>query len=360
VTIFPHLFSQIVVVPQTLNLFFFASPHLQIQVKDLKGAVFQADLEQAVKYALFHEIARFSEIDGERMLTLQRFLSVLDRYFPFSHNGRAFFSGVKSYVTENTDTIDGGDFLKKLQQLEYKHNPIFASSRWIGCQSDKIGLRRYPCGVWTLFHFLTVQAAENENADDPLEVLQAMHGYIKYYFGCSGCSQHFQDMAERNKIWSVSNKDDAVLWLWAAHNEVNKRLAGDVTEDVEYPKIQFPTRDVCIDCRKMKVVHVKTLNYDEFDSNETIEWNKTEVLNHLKRVYIASNISQLGVDSEMPAVAARLQQNRTFSNVFTDLDMRVGVLLYVFCIGMMIFAAKLFIRRGYRKKMYTHDLLGKV
>lgn len=30
--------------------------------------------------------------------------------------------------------------------------------RWVGCQGSQPHLRRYPCGVWTLFHVLTVQA----------------------------------------------------------------------------------------------------------------------------------------------------------------------------------------------------------
>lgn len=35
--------------------------------------------------------------------------------------------------------------------------------RWVACQGSQPHLRRYPCGVWTLFHVLTVQA---KNAGD--------------------------------------------------------------------------------------------------------------------------------------------------------------------------------------------------
>ena len=31
--------------------------------------------------------------------------------------------------------------------------------QWVGCQGSRVGLRGYPCSLWTLFHVLTVQAA---------------------------------------------------------------------------------------------------------------------------------------------------------------------------------------------------------
>lgn len=31
-------------------------------------------------------------------------------------------------------------------------------ARWVACQGSQPHLRRFPCGVWTLFHVLTVQA----------------------------------------------------------------------------------------------------------------------------------------------------------------------------------------------------------
>ena len=53
-------------------------------------------------------------------------------------------------------------------------------------------------------------------------------------------------MAERRSIWSVNSKKDAVLWLWESHNEVNDRLKADETEDPEFPKIQFPSKEAVL------------------------------------------------------------------------------------------------------------------
>lgn len=39
-----------------------------------------------------------------------------------------------------------------------------------------------------------------------------------------------------------------VLWFWELHNDVNARLAGDITEDPEFPKRQVPIYEDCPQC----------------------------------------------------------------------------------------------------------------
>lgn len=340
---------------------------LRAKIKELgPGVVYQADLEEAVKYALFHEIIRFKTIEGERLLALQRFLNVLVRYFPFNENGMKFLKEVRQFVLNAEKEISIEDYTSQIKKMEHNRAPVFSSNRWIGCSSTKDGLRRYPCGLWTLFHYLTVQAAESEISTDPLEILQAMHGYIKYFFGCSDCSNHFQQMAARNKIWNVTSKDDAVLWLWSSHNEVNKRLSGDATEDSDHPKIQFPSEELCPDCRKPILTNHH--NHQQYTLQDGNEWSALEVLKYLKRMYSFDNRHPLGLQ-EVGLVPEKLVQNglgddfhsnRTFGNVLNEMDIRMGALLYVACIVMLVIAVKMVVKRGYRKKMYTHDILGKV
>ncbi|XP_065084317.1 sulfhydryl oxidase 1-like [Ochlerotatus camptorhynchus] len=330
------------------------------------GVVYQADLEETVKFALFHEVTRYKTIDGERLLALQRFLNVLVRYFPFNENGMKFLKEVRQYVLNAEKEIITEDYASQIKKLEQNRSPVFSSNRWIGCSSIKDGLRRYPCGLWTLFHYLTVQAAESEISIDPLEILQAMHGYIKYFFGCSDCSNHFQQMAARNKIWNVTSKDDAVVWLWSSHNEVNKRLSGDATEDSAHPKIQFPSVDMCPGCRKPILTNHH--NHQQYTLQDGNEWNVLEVLKFVKSMYSSNNRNPLGLQqaSLVPqklaysGVGDNFQSNRIFGNVLNEMDIRMGALLYVACIIMLVIAVKMVVKRGYRKKMYTHDLLGKV
>ncbi|XP_016957625.1 sulfhydryl oxidase 1 [Drosophila biarmipes] len=318
-----------------------------------KHFVYQADLEQAVRTILHNEVPKVSEISGEKLLALQRFLGVLQRYNPLGANGHQMVTKLKDFVVQFNDQLTGSQFEVELKRLESQLLPVYSSTHFVGCTGSSPRLRGFSCSLWTLFHFMTVQAARNEESQDPLEVLQAMHGYIKNFFGCTECSEHFQAMASRRKIWSVPNKEEAVLWLWAAHNEVNQRLAGDETEDPEFPKKQFPSPDSCSQCYRTPVSKSENLE---------IEWNKDAVLGFLRNIHNPQFVSRYGVQREelLHPTPDKMRQKRQISSVFTDMDMRMGMLLYAFCIVMMVLAFKLFAFKGYRKKPYGHDLLGKV
>lgn len=175
---------------------------------------------------------------------------------------------------------------------------------WVGCQGSEPHFRGYPCGLWTVFHLLTVQAAQSGPdkgigvpwgfgcqrggvwtgcgtgrdaacrqrlvlpqgrsagraratvgcgaatlamgpwrgtagsglalpsppilclpPELPLEVLSTMRCYVRHFFGCQECAQHFEAMAAES-MDQVAGREEAVLWLWSHHNEVNARLAG--------------------------------------------------------------------------------------------------------------------------------------
>ncbi|XP_063699023.1 sulfhydryl oxidase 1 [Culicoides brevitarsis] len=324
---------------------------IRTRVKENLGTVYLADLEQVLRQILFIEVPRVPLLEGEKLLALQRFLTVIERYFPFNDNGKKFIQDLRSYVM-NRERINGSDFDEKVPEIANLYIPIFSSDRWVGCLPSRNGFRQYPCGLWTLFHYLTVRAAEMETSNDALEILQAMHGYIKNFFGCTECAKHFQEMATRNHIWSVASKDDAVLWLWSAHNEVNKRLAGDETEDPEFPKLQFPSN--CDACRR------EQSNVHGHKIIGEIQWDRSEVLKYLKEKNSPANLDLLGVEHETTLPRFMAQHGANRGNIFTDMDIRMGMLLYVSCIAIMVIAVKFFLKRGYRKKLYIYDMLGKV
>uniref|UniRef100_A0A2M3ZG91 Sulfhydryl oxidase n=1 Tax=Anopheles braziliensis TaxID=58242 RepID=A0A2M3ZG91_9DIPT len=348
---------------------------IRAKVKELgAGVVYQADLEEAIRFALFREVARFKTIDGERLAALRHFLDVLVHYFPFNDNGRRFLTELRQYVLNAGETsLDGRAFVERAKALEKERSPVFASNHWIGCSGSKEGLRRYPCGLWTLFHYLAVQAAENDRTTNAQEVLEAMHGYIKHFFGCTECSQHFQQMADKNRIWQVATKEDAILWLWSSHNEVNKRLAGDATEDPEHPKVQFPTVSDCPQCRKKILTNHH--NHKQYTMEDGNEWDLTEVLRYLQHMYAYERRNLFGLhDSSLApkaereggkegaaaAAAAAQTSYHSYGNVLSDIDIRFSALLYITCIVMIVIAIKMVVKRGYRKKLYPHDILGKV
>lgn len=63
--------------------------------------------------------------------------------------------------------------------------------------------------------------------------------FVVNFFSCSECVQNFKKEIKKYPV--PNNKADEVMWLWELHNDVNKRLAGDYTEDAEIKKIQWPS-----------------------------------------------------------------------------------------------------------------------
>lgn len=269
---------------------------------------------------------------------------------------------LNKYV-KHTSHFTGKELSDKIYEFDNKHQPIYSSKRWVGCQGSKSELRGYSCGLWTLFHYLTVRAANSDATNDPLEVLRAIHGYAKHYFGCTHCSEHFQEMAERRNIWQVGSKNEAVLWLWEAHNEVNRRLAGDNTEDPAFPKVQFPTEEMCELCHRPQPDFPSEPSIHNNESNQPIAWNREEVLFYLRRINSPFNISRFGVDDEkvlvepLPNVKSeRLVYNRPFS----DTDIRMSLYIYAFCILIIVIAMKLILQRGNRRKKFITDFMNKI
>jgi thiol oxidase len=130
--------------------------------------------------------------------------------------------------------------------------------------------------------------------------------------------------------------------LTSLQNQVNERLHGDVTEDEVHPKIQFPAEQHCHVCHK-----------------KTGEWDKNEVLEFLRRHYGDAHVSTMGLYEMMPN--AHMLNARARQIFAGDAHLNIGVLAYVvIIICLMIVAVRFYFRRGYRKKLYPHDLLGKV
>lgn len=281
------------------------------KLKKMGDVVFQMDLETTLRFSLKNEIARTKTISGEKLTALKNYLDVIRKYFPASKRGQAFLEQL--YETcNNVQEVSGKDFRTALVESESKN--IFSSPlQFLGCKGSTPSHRGYPCGVWILFHYLTVNAADQNQLSSKInpsaksgEVLNALYGYIKHFFGCADCSTHFQQMAEKRKIKEVNTFDDSILWLWKAHNVVNQRLAGDATEDPEFPKYQYPSADRCPTCRL----------------NSTV-WNEVEVLKYLKHVFSKDNIRYIGSDKNMLNMnleQSHIDDSYNSSSIITTID----------------------------------------
>ncbi|GFY71028.1 sulfhydryl oxidase 1 [Trichonephila inaurata madagascariensis] len=251
------------------------------------NAVYMVDLENAIYNLLSKEIGVTKLIDGEKLATLKSFLSVLKTYFPGTTPVMNFLARFYDWVINKNSSISGEEFVQAMEEVQDKTAFLPTIRSWVGCKGSEPKYRGYPCSLWTLFHTLTVQAdkKDEETVDGPKrnQVLFTIRDYIKNFFTCEECSKNFLEMAE-NVENEVSTSREAVLWLWEAHNKVNHRLSGDVTEDPKYPKIQFPSSYACPKCQMKD------------SKNDEITWDKDLVLQFLHKFYDRKNILTLEED----------------------------------------------------------------
>ena len=202
-------------------------------------SVFLSDLEKTVLFALKNEVAVQSMIDQG---ALRQFLDVLLRYFP--QNSQLLPQLAKLRAGLNKTSKSSSEVSELLTTITLGDD----SEDWVGCKGSAPKFGGYPCGLWQLWHTLTL--AQGEEEEDPRVVLRAMVAFVRHFFSCRECSEHFLSMVHNGTAIEkeVSSATEAVLFLWAAHNAVNLRLANDVSSDPVFPKIRFPSKDFCPAC----------------------------------------------------------------------------------------------------------------
>ena len=322
--------------------------------------LFQLDLETALQYSLNHEIPSAKVIEEDKLAALKAYLYILASYFPMRKNGVVFLSTIYEIVEEKKN-ISGEEFRRLISSTEDEMSPIFSGPlHWIGCKGSSEKYRGYPCGLWTTFHMLTVNFAVqsfDQMQDDPTKVLRAIHGYVKHFFGCAECSQHFLEMSSRKKMYEVKSKDENILWLWRAHNEVNARLSGDSSEDPVHKKIQYPSEKDCPLCK-------------DGSSN----WKEDQVLIYLKKKYRYEGINFYKTSSyskqderDITKVRKGRLAPANFMNVrnigwnFTIFDVSICVVLYVMSAMILILICiKFAVRGSYRRKGFLSSTFAKV
>ena len=237
------------------------------------------DTNSAIIYALSSEVGRLDNIKGNEFEALKRFVRSVARFIPARSDIVMALRHLETSLMRR-NSIQGAEVLRVLREsgLDYSDARI----EWVNCRGSVPERRGYPCGLWQVFHMLTVKAYEQSlvnnaeaNAFGADGALTAVIGYIEHLFSCGDCSRNFmKNVHNIRKTTQFISNADAVLFLWRAHNHANNRLAGDLTEDPAYPKIQFPSLAQCSTCRK------------SFDPNTThILWDEGNVLRFLVQFY---------------------------------------------------------------------------
>ncbi|XP_068513010.1 sulfhydryl oxidase 2 [Anas acuta] len=269
-----------------------------------KSKLYMADLESGLHYLLRVELATHRMLEGAELKTFKDFVTIAAKLFPGRQPVVKLLETLQEWLVSLPLDKIPYDAILDLVNNKMRISGIFLTKRieWVGCQGSRPELRGYTCSLWKLFHTLTVQAALRPKAlintgleDNPQIVLQIMRRYIHHFFGCKACAQHFEEMAKES-MDSVKTLDKAVLWLWEKHNVVNNRLAGDLTEDPKFPKVQWPTPDLCPACHE----EIKGLH----------SWNEDHVLQFMKYHYNSENILYKYTESQTDASETELGDTR--------------------------------------------------
>ncbi|KAL4634877.1 sulfhydryl oxidase 1-like [Arapaima gigas] len=242
-----------------------------------RSRVYMADLESALHYSLRVELAAHPTITGGALTALKRYASVLAKHFPGRPMVKNLLRALDTWLQSQEDAeITYKSLQVVLDNKEETPEALLPDSvRWVGCQGSKPRFRRYPCSMWTLFHVMTVEALNSSNSDAQ-EVLQALRGYVRNFFGCRECAGHFERMAQES-MYQVKKLSDAVLWLWSRHNRVNSRLAGALSEDPHFPKVQWPPPELCPKCHSVQLTGEH-------------QWDSAAVLTFLEEHFSSSRI----------------------------------------------------------------------
>lgn len=343
--------------------------------------VYLSDLEKAAIYALSHEVAQHQTIAGEALEALRKFITVLDKYFPSRDEFSSVLKDLHYWVHQHEDAIKGEDLGEVVKSSLNKYG-VQINDKWTGCQGSKPQYGNYPCGLWSLWHTLTVHHSL-KNDGNSQDVMEAMKEYIQEYFGCRECARHFGQTIQNGDgiIENVKTSKDSVLYLWHIHNKVNIRLSGDISEDPQYPKQVFPDKDFCFKCH----VPLRGSNlWDEFDRDEIYSFMVNQYSNKINKQGISSTQLQKpggNLVAVIDDIEEKLDMNNYKNNenkqmtvnfiFFNGADLSLYMILWLVSAIMIIllylkFVSKRWFRSGQmfpgsvRHKVAYNPLLGKV
>jgi hypothetical protein len=220
------------------------------------------------------------------------------------------------------------------------------SSQWTeACTHSQAGMVGYTCGLWDLFHILTIGASLYEHQlygfrsgylTGSQHVAEILKRFIANFLSCDVCRWNFVSSFENcthdhcHRLAPVmpslvSNGDDQsstrelALWFWEVHNSINVRLMKESAErddrevtEQELLAAVFPTRAMCPDCW--------------FDDDKMEQYDKAAVFAFLQSWYWPANDDK-GSSFLPAAVRSRIKRNVSHSSTLTISFIPVVVLL---------------------------------
>jgi Erv1 / Alr family len=225
--------------------------------------------------------------------------------------------GLHTLVDDLTQNIEFISLLDaNLKKIIDKH-PLPRQKWSKSCDANGVG--GFSCGMWKLFHTVTIGMAEHRgglNLIDaevvdfstrvfsPADAADTIREYIAHFFGCNECRDHFISQYDQCSFRRCDRlTDDAnastpedwkqvSLWLWEVHNDVSVRVANQKATRSAKKAQMSPFR-------KVSVTPLVVKKEDEIQSlwptieeclgcfEETGKWNEASVFAFLERTYWA-------------------------------------------------------------------------
>lgn len=172
-------------------------------------------------------------LEGERYNAALQWIGALAASFPLEVN-RAAFANLEDAVSRQ-DRWTKADWMLLLDQWKaISHRTTFPKN--LLASNDEAGwgsCGTYTCGLWTLFHSMSVGADAELMKNSPVptrkfsEIAAAIRVFVMHFFGCELCVKHFLAANPPSVIDELAKFDTdgpqkLVMWLWRMHNKVNK------------------------------------------------------------------------------------------------------------------------------------------
>ena len=223
-------------------------------------------------------------MSSEEKTAFREWLELLSKTLPVQM-GRTH--EIINILLENFSTAAQGQ--SDMNKLISHKVPAESSSSWRTCTygDNKMG---YTCGLWQLFHIMTVGVVEY-NRDNPAiptrHASETLRNYIEHFFQCDVCRMNFLQMYDNcafDGCHRLSNRPSSLehewrelpIWLWETHNDVNVRLMGERLDQNNEPKpnswesqqARWPSLFSCPNCWR-----------------EDKSWEEDLIFEHLSSVY---------------------------------------------------------------------------
>ena len=219
-------------------------------------------LDQLLRTTVFSRPGTLDQLSSD---ALRRFLKIMTRSFPTTSTISSMIQ--KLYLDFDLAFQSESKMLEILGSLDPPPIPNWSS----GCRQHDAG---YTCGLWTLFHMVTVGAVEwNAGATNiesrlsTMEVADSIRDIVQhFYIDCDECRAHFlttYEACEHDRCNRLSDErvestmvewKQLPLWLYEVHNGMNTRLwreriANHEVEDTAMEwGVQWPPIYECTTC----------------------------------------------------------------------------------------------------------------